>query len=276
MNQNREAEQVKEEQKCLDLVRKNALSGFILRDVDRVTPAEFDSCAIESIINPDLRTQVYGIDDVKLKRLLKALLFAEHNVKCNVFPDYIFEDWFVEIFRVSSTKEKKGTLYEQEQGRLRKEIQKSVDEKKSGCYVIDLNSDEFTRGNLKKSIREHLGHHLKSMDKYEGAWNQGCFVLEYRENALTYDEERKDHYRIARDAEILNEIYQMTASRNKELYIVFQSGTNVEMILCQSIPRILEEIDSTENEQTIYGTGIIHIGLSENIGLVPLDNFEDI
>ena len=262
--------QQEEEKKCIDFVRSIALSHFVYNDnVRKVNTDVFDGYDIETIVNPELKKFVYGLDDSRLKCLLKALLFAEPNERHNDFPDFIFEDWFIEHFQVSATKEKKGSLYERELGRLNKELRDTHDERRSGGGVIDLDSTEFTYGNLKKSILKHLKHHLERMDKYEDAWNQGCFVIEYRENPLTYDEERKNHYRMAKDVGLLCEIHQMTSFENKDLYIVFQSGTVAEIISCKGIPHILEQIDMTENEQPLFGTGIIHISIIENIGSVP-------
>ncbi len=176
----------------------------------------------------------------------KVFEIAVPNNDLNAFPDFIFDDGFIEHFRVTSSFEgRKGSRLEIERAEIRKEFNDKVkktaeDFAEDGVSIYTVSTTEVwhkthSYENFIESLKSNLEHHLESMEKYIGNKNNKIFMVEYNDSALamgkvypkdlmqgvSYGDLMKREspvYRPSRDINLLKYLYEKRESVD---YIIF-------------------------------------------------------
>lgn len=203
------------------------------------------------------------------EKLLPYWNLAKPNPDSNAFPDFIFQNGFIEHFQVSAAQEgKKGSAHNRVQSNFERENKKAFDRAQnnflqspprenaaiSTCDLTVLTHEmpcpEYSYDNFIYSFKRNLKHHMLSLKKYEGNKSVGIFLIELVGARITVKENGKfkKFYSLQDDCDALD-CLQRTS---KELrYIVFANNDGYELIDTREVPALRKNI---------------HKGLSFNVG----------
>lgn len=191
-------------------------------------------------------------DEIKKRSLLtdedmleveKIFQSAIPNQEASVFPDFVFQDGFIEHFQITSSKEnRKGSLFVKESQEFYRNAEKEIDQKienldwedeKVGFQEIwkkevSGHNIEYLHNSFKKNWKKHM----TSLQQYNGPKKVGVFLIEYSDRKLdTYDGNANtitDGYDLIKDAEMLQYI---SKNRDKIKYVFFVEQYNSTRLL---------------------------------------------
>ena len=196
-----------------------------------------------------------------------ALKETTPNPNPSSFPDFVFENGFIEHFEItSSSSNRKGYLQKREHSIFEKQAKKSEELlKKQINENPDFSEIKSTTSvfrypnchsyeNLEKSFTAKWDKHIKSLSKYNGQKDVGIFLVDYQEAGVFFttdlsflsSETRygdllphiEDHlYRLSRDSNLLNFIYKY---KDKIKYVIFRNFKRIEVISVVAIPELLK------------------------------------
>lgn len=262
------------EQKCLDLVRTAIFtkSGepiwhpFTKKTYLEVSKEEFAK-EQKWFINSDCYKSYFGLLEEDRTEIEEILRITQPNKKASEFPDFIFNNGFIEHFQVSSSKTtRKGATQAKEMNcfisKVSRETEKieqewndipSFDEVRSKQWIME--NPEHSHAYLVESFKNSWDKHMESREKYAGNKSIGIFMIEYSELALSMcenvyvdwingmsqgdmrEQERFRCYRLSRDKELLNFIYQY---KEQLKYVIFVYCEGFEIIRLVNIPYLLK------------------------------------
>ena len=213
---------------------------------------EQESCCLawvkEHLYGPD--TRFFCHDKRKIAAILKR---AKPNLEASKFPDFVFEDGFIEHFQITASKEnKKGACHKQAQAefhremdcvqeKLRQELEKSPLPIQNTISTIsyEMLPPEYSYEMFQSSFRKNLEHHIGSLQKYTGAKNIGIFLVEYVGPLFKTmrDGDFVHFYQLHEDVEMLRILDEY---KEQISYIVFMDGHYCEVIDQQQISLIIK------------------------------------
>lgn len=181
------------------------------------------------------------------------------NEKSNEFPDFLFPNGFVELFKITSSKlDKKGAAHKIALSKFEK-INEEAAQKLSDQKPTYRNSFEYSdhsHPNLVNSFETSWNKHIDSLEKYRGNKDNGIFVVEYFDRgALSMgelklegtdglfigdynsDQEKLHSYRLSRDKKLLNWLHQF---KDRIEYVIFLTEDTVEIIKLSNILKLLK------------------------------------
>lgn len=217
--------QGKVEQRCLDLVKIN--------------------------IN---KKDCFGMSNQQYLDLQKFLKDAKPNQKSNEFPDFIFEDGFIEHFAVTSSSEgRKGAKQKRKSSIFKKESEttflSNLENSKEETLISQSYSRQFeqhTHQNIVNSIKKNWQKHINSYVKKELPSNHSIFLLEYIDYNIHTAISRKNEpadiyesYRISADKHLLEWIYTF---KEEIEYLIFVNPLSIEVIRIDQILNIIKDI----------------------------------
>lgn len=213
------------------------------------------------------RKNSFGMTSEEIVNLTDILRNIDLEQNSSTFPDFVFENGFIEHFRITSSKTTgKGSTHERElsEFKVRAKRKDAEFEKECGkapeqyrvyvnttCMQNPAHSYEY----LKDAFINSWQHHIDSCNKYTGKKEIGIFIVEYSDIALSMHEdmyseykdgattgdlraaENFDEYRLSRDKEMLSYIYE---HRECIKYVVFENCERIEIISTDSIPCIIK------------------------------------
>lgn len=190
----------------------------------------------------------FGLTEEDTKQFLNCLRKLQANPNLNDFPDFIFDNGFIEHFQITSSKEtRKGATETKEQNQFYKKVEIETEQFKEECERIpsfdkvrskswERENCEHSYSNLLESFKRNFEHHIESLDKYSGNKDIGIFIIENAEFALSMlenvyvdwidgmssgdmlEQQIFNCYRISRDKNVLNYIYGF---KDKIKYIIY-------------------------------------------------------
>lgn len=207
---------------------------------------------------------------------------AMPNKNLNKFPDFVFENGFIEHFQITSSKiNKKGASHIKKINNFNNMIENEIE-------LSNLENDkEFNENNSKhwsmeypehsyqflvKSFKVSFEKHIKSLEQYNGNKSVGIFMIEYNDLALEMYEDiyndwidemsngdlRKEEYlscyRLTRDKKLLDYVYQF---RDKLKYIFFVYNRDCEIIKIENIPYLIKLMPWNYRIESKIGTTLI-------------------
>lgn len=215
------------------------------------------------------------------------------NCNPNDFPDFVFQNGFIEHFEVTSShSNRNGSTMKIEQHSLRKEAEdneKVLMEKMSEmpCYkgetvITDKWHSKHSYNDFCFSFKKNWEKHIDSLEKYTGDKNIGIFMIQYNDSALVLDVilpnektelyygdliERPQYkgYRLTLDSATLEYIYQF---KDKIKYVVFYNndvfhGKRCEIICVENIPEILKIVKGKYSYHCVLiGSANVTCGIS--------------
>lgn len=223
-----------------------------------------------------------------------ALQSAIPNPRMSEFPDFIFDNGFIEHFQVtSSATTRKGATMEREKSKIDIEFEKRLEQAiqdlpKNQITMQTVATDSFwhqthSYDNFVKSFKSNFEHHIKSLEKYQGNTTNGIFMIEYNDSALRMSKKypqdlmtevsygdlfvrENPTYRLSRDIELLKYINEMC---DLVPYVIFVSnncfyGTCIDVInTCNALEIIKLLYDGYEFHCAMVGTSQFGIPISK-------------
>lgn len=219
------------------------------------------------LVNSECHKSYFGLTENDREEFESILRTAKPNSDLSRFPDFVFENGFIEHFQITSSHtNRKGSVHQKEESefisKVESETEKikqewsetpSFDEvrSKSWAHTNPAHTHEF----LVDSFKHCWEHHLESYSKYAGSKEISIFMIEYPEFALSMCEdvyhgwingmshgdmrgqEKFRCYRLSRDKQLLNYIYQF---KDDIKYVIFINLESFEVIRLENIPYLLK------------------------------------
>ena len=222
------------EQKCLEIVKLDCRNNY---------PHRF-----------------FGLNYEEVEELNQILNETKANEELSEFPDFIFDNGFIEHFQITSSKEEigKGSEHIKEinkfEGKIRKEKLKIQADKNFTSKHWTMKYPEHSHKYLVNSFMKNWNSHLEGFQKYKGKKDVSIFMIQYSDMALEMYEnvyeywidgmsngdlrkpEKLNCYRMSRDKKILKYMYEF---KDKIKYVIFVYGEKCEGIKLENIPYIL-------------------------------------
>ena len=262
------------EQACLDSIKEALFTyhGHLLihpftgKTHEEITNEEFLQEELW-YVNNESSKHYFGLLEEDRQEFAFILRIAKANEKKSEFPDFIFENGFIEHFQITSSKTtRKGsehirTLHNfdltvaQEAEQIKQEWNESPNFEKIRSRQWVLDNPDHNYYYLTQSFKKNWEHHIQSLKKYSGNKEIGIFLIEYTDVALSMvenvykdwidgmsqgdmREEEKFHcYRLSRDKEILKYVYDY---RDWLKYVIFVYCDGFEVIRLDNIPYLLK------------------------------------
>jgi len=176
---------------------------------------------------------------------------AAENLENSGFPDFIFEDGFIEHFEITASDEgSKGSDYRRTEAKHKRALSKAT----QGAVLRPQHSS-WSYDNLKKSLQRNWENHIESLqgslDKIQSSTTK-VFMMEHLEmniemfeNVYAYTDDysiKQRHFRyysLSHDVEMLDYIYNF---RDKVDYVIYRHNSGVEVIEIANIPNLKETL----------------------------------
>lgn len=242
------------------LPKINPFTGKSFLDV---SDSEFEQ-DVNSYISFECNKNYFGLLEEDRLEIAQIIRCARPNPNLNDFPDFIFDDGFIEHFQITSSRSSKlkGSTQEQAAGKVRRAEKMQMEEweqdedftgTRSKSWAVE--STQHSYDFLVESFKRSWEDHIESLSKYQGCKNVGIFMIEYPDIALSMyeqkyldwtngmsagdfmDYEKHRCYRLSRDKQLLNYIY---AYRDQIKYVIYVYQDHFEVIKSESIPQLLK------------------------------------
>lgn len=220
-------------------------------------------------INSECRRSYFGLLEKDRDEFENILRIAQPNAEASKFPDFVFENGFIEHFQItSSLLTRKGATHTKKEREFFRKV--DVEKNKIECEWNQTPSFDRVRSAswscsnpthshkfLINSFKNNWEHHMKSYKKYTGLKEIGIFMVEYPEFALAMHEnvyhnwidgmshgdmreqETFKDYRLSRDKTLLEYIYEF---RDSIKYVIFVNYKRFEVIQTKNIPYLISII----------------------------------
>ncbi|GGC88115.1 hypothetical protein GCM10007216_18580 [Thalassobacillus devorans] len=209
---------------------------------------------LDLVKNKINKKDCFGMSNQQYIELQKWLKDAKPNQNSNEFPDFIFEDGFIEHFSVTSSSEgRKGAKQKQESLILKRKSEttflSNLDSSEEDTQVSQSFSRPFekhTHINIVNSIKKNWLKHIKSYEKKMSPSKHGIFLLEYIDinihTAISRENEPAEifkSYRISADKNLLEWIHTF---KEKIEYMILVNPSSIEVIRIDQILNIIKRI----------------------------------
>lgn len=198
----------------------------------------------------------------ELDSIRRIFQTAIPNPKPSRFPDFIFEDGFIEHFQVTSAKEtKKGakvaeaiTHFKKDSELLDEEMLEILTQPhtQNELYTrhMEMECPECSYDYYEKSFKKNFERHVKSLENYTGAKDIGAFLIEQSGAPITILKDNKfvDFYHLHMDEKMLDYLYDY---KDKIKYVIFYHQTFCDIISLDNIPRLKSQIP----KNIVFGLG---------------------
>lgn len=189
-------------------------------------------------------------DPQKIIHILKS---ARPNPAQSNFPDFLFENGFIEHFQITASREtRKGAEHKQRQTLFRNETKQQFqrmcrelnDAPPSNTLtseIFEMEAPPYSYAMYEASFRKNWQHHIDSLQKYAGCRDVGIFLVEYQGPLFKTMQcgSFTGFYHLHQDARMLR---YMAEYQNRISYVIFTDGQNCEVIELEYIPALLEQV----------------------------------
>ena len=223
------------------------------------------------LINSNLDKDIYFAMSCEDNYIIKkAFADAKPNPKASEFPDFIFDEGFIEHFQVTSSFEnRKGSMMAREKNDISRDFQNRAREAtenlpKGQITVHSVETSPYwhkqhSYKNYVNSFKGNFEHHIESLMKYDGARKHRIFMIEYNDSALRMSKKyAKDlmlevsygdlltrenpAYRLSRDIDMLRYIHEKS---NLIDFVIFANrncfhGVFIDIIKTQNALEIIK------------------------------------
>ncbi|SKA70332.1 hypothetical protein SAMN02745111_02008 [Eubacterium uniforme] len=234
----------------------------------------------------------YSVSKEEKQKILEIISTAEDNKTEYVFPDFVFDNGFIEHFQITSSHtNRNGSYMERKNAEVYREFKKKMkeaDEKLSNgekwiesFSVEPVLQDKQSYSYLIKSFKDGFEKHLESLEKYEGIKEVGIFLIEYSDSVLrknikniedlrsifSYGDVSKNDkkvYMLSKDIDLLKYVF---TKKEKVDYIIFVNRSCVDGLYIEVIKteKIIELVDILKDGYIFYPinlyTGKFSIGV---------------
>lgn len=223
----------------------------------------------------------------------KAFDEATANPNQSEFPDFIFDDGFIEHFQVTSSHEnRKGSTMKIEKNKINQDFQRRAKEVADNLPEGDITiysvetptcwHKQHSYENFVESFEGNFEHHIKSLIKYDGTKKHKIFMIEYSDSALRMNKKypsdlmteisygdlltkENPAYRLSRDKDLLQYVYDNNDMVDYVIFINKSSfdGTFVDIIKSQNALEMIKLLyDGYRFHCPIVGSAQFGMGVS--------------
>lgn len=215
----------------------------------------------------DFNKNYFGLLENERFEFADIIRTAKPNPSSSEFPDFIFDNGFIEHFQITSSQvTRKGATHARKESDFRRKVDTETEKLKTEWNITPsfdaVRSESWAFQNpahsytfLIDSFKQNWERHLESYQKYSGKKDIGIFMIEYPETALAMcenvygrwidgmaqgdmrEQESFKDYRLSRDKALLNYMYDF---RNEIKYVIFVNPQRVEVIRTENIPYLLQ------------------------------------
>ncbi len=244
------------------------------------------------LVKQKLNNDIYFAMSFEDEEIIKkAFSKANANPILSQFPDFIFDDGFIEHFQVTSSYEtkRKGSNMEIEKSVISREFQKKEVEASQNTVEGQITFQSIATepfihkthsyANFQKSFEENFDSHIDSLNKYTGNIDHKIFMIEYSDSVLRMAKKypkdilqkvsygdlfvrENPTYRISRDINILKCIYD-----KRELidYVIFVNDSDINHVRID----IINSRNALEITKLLYGGYEVHCAIvaSSQVGV---------
>ncbi|WP_321383502.1 hypothetical protein [uncultured Enterococcus sp.] len=213
---------------------------------------------IKSVFETENHKCWFGLNQSDADALKRTFENVYQNTEANNFPDFLFDNGYIEHFVVTSSKEsKKGAQHKIEKSKFDNRSKEIIEKlpQINGKVTNRFDYPEHSYGYFRNSFKKNFEKHIRSLRAYFGSKDHGIFLVEYKDigalemfelsleevgsvfmGDIKIRQEKLDCYRLSRDKSMLNWLHEY----KEELeYIIFSTRENIEIIKIDSIPKIL-------------------------------------
>lgn len=244
-----------------------------------------------SYCNPDFDKKCFGLLESERVEFANIIRTAKPNPASSKFPDFIFNNGFIEHFQITSSQvNRKGATHARKESEFRRRVEAeteklkeewdespSFDRVRSGSWAFQnpTHSHEY----LMNSFKQNWESHICSSKRFSGEKSIGIFMIEHPEISLAMcedvysnwingmspgdmrEQEKFKDYRLSRDKALLNYMYDF---RNEIKYVIFVNPQRVEVIRTENIPYLLQLMPW---DYDIYSMQVCTIASVHNISI---------
>ena len=216
--------------------------------------------------NSDFNKNYFGLLENERLEFANIIRAAKPNPSSSKFPDFIFDNGFIEHFQITSSQiTRKGAFHARKESEFQRRVERETEELKkkwnetpsfdrvrSESWAFQNPAHSYTF--LIDSFKQNWERHLESYQKYSGKKDIGIFMIEYPETALAMcenvygrwidgmaqgdmrEQESFKDYRLSRDKKLLKYIYDF----NKIIkYVIFVNPVRCDVIRTKNIPYLI-------------------------------------
>lgn len=187
------------------------------------------------------------------QRIIRIVKNAKPNPAQSNFPDFLFENGFIEHFQITASKEtRKGAEHRKKQAQFCKEAEQQLQRMCSElndapltnsltCEIFEMEAPLYSYEMYAASFQKNWQHHIGSLQKYAGFRDVGVFLIEYQGPLFKVLKCGRftGFYHLHQDTRILQ---YMAAYKDKISHVIFTDGQNCEVIELKYIPALLEQV----------------------------------
>lgn len=177
-----------------------------------------------------------------------AFQTAAPNAKTSEFPDFVFDNGFIEHFEVTSSKEtSKGakvkaaeSAFERENKNLFERMQNDPPTFEAQItlttQVREMNCPSCSYEDFLTSFKRNWEHHIESLDKYNGNKDCGIFLIQQTGAPLVVKRNGtfSEFYHLQMDADLLS---YMEYYNNKIHYVIYCHQEFCDIISLKDLPK---------------------------------------
>lgn len=131
----------------------------------------------------------YGFSQEDIAEFKECLDSATSNVNSSKFPDFVFENGFIEHFQITSGKvTRKGSKHLEQFNRYQNENKKILHSNMNNGDFSPVHTtmkySDHSYKYLEDSLKETWKSHIISVDKYSGNKQIGIFMMEYQDDCI--------------------------------------------------------------------------------------------
>ena len=221
----------------------------------------------KGILSREFNQNYFGLLTDERIEFANIIRTAKPNPSSSEFPDFIFDNGFIEHFQITSSQvTRKGATHARKESDFRRKVDTETEKLKtewdktpsfdavrseSWAFQNPAHSHEY----LMNSFKQNWESHISSSKRFSGEKNIGIFMVEHPEISLAmcenvYDgwingmsqgdmreQENFKDYRLSRDKALLNYMYDF---RSEIKYVIFVNPQRSEVIRTANIPYLLQ------------------------------------
>lgn len=187
------------------------------------------------------------------QRVIRILKSARPNPAQSSFPDFLFENGFIEHFQITASKEtRKGAQHIQTQAQFCNEVEQRFQRMYSELNdapsansltreICEMEAPLYSYEMYEVSFRKNWQHHIDSLQKYTGCRHVSIFLVEYQGPLFQVIQcgSFAGFYHLHQDAPMLR---YMAEYQDRLSYVIFTDGQNCEVIELKHIPALLKQV----------------------------------
>lgn len=216
--------------------------------------------------NSDFQHNYFGLSDDERAEFANAIRTAKPNPSSSEFPDFIFDNGFIEHFQITSSQvTRKGATHARKESDFRRKVDTETEKLKTEGNITPsfdaVRSESWAFQNpahsheyLMDSFKQNWERHISSSKRFSGEKSIGIFMVEHPEISLAMcenvyggwingmsqgdmrEQESFKDYRLSRNKELLKYVYGF---KSVIKYVVFINPVRCEVIRTENIPYLI-------------------------------------